>query len=65
MVTVMSQRHIIKVLVFLYTPTKRAVLLQAELPRLMLGAVLNGKTYVTIIEDGYNPFKDGHAPENH
>ena len=48
-----------------YSPAKRAVLLQAELARLMIMEVVNGKTYVTIIEDGCSPFQCAHVPNNH
>ena len=54
-----------KVSRFLYSPAKRAVLLQAELARLMIMAVVNGKTYVTIIEDGCSPFQCAHVPNKH
>ena len=50
---------------FLYSPAKRAVLLQAELARLMVMAVVNGKIYVTIIDNGCSPFRGAHVPNNH
>ena len=54
-----------KVSRFLYSSAKRAVLLQAELARLMIMAVVNGKTYVTIIEDYCSLFQCAHVPNNH
>ena len=49
----------------LYSPAKRAVLLQTEPARLVIMAVVNGKTYITIIDDGCSPFQCAHVPTNH
>ena len=51
-VTTMAQYTIIKVLDLLKHSAKRAVVLKAELERLMLLAIVKDGTSITIIEDG-------------
>ena len=66
MVIAMSQRTIIKVIVFFLNSAKQAVLLKAELERLMLLTITKGGTCVTIIEDDYYSRSQGaHVPETH
>ena len=65
MFTAMSQRTIIKVLGLFKHSAKRAVLLKAELERLMLLAIAKGGTYVIIIEDDYTRSQGAHVPEIH
>ena len=54
MFTAMSPRTIVKVLGNFKHSAKRAVLLKAELERLMLLAIAKDGTYTIIIEDDYS-----------
>ena len=65
MITAMSQHTMMKVLGLFIHSAKRAVLLKAELERLMLLAIVKGGTYVTTIEDNYSRSQGAHIPETH
>ena len=63
--TAMSQRTIIKVLGIFIHSAKRAVLLKAELERLMLLAIVKGGTYVISIKKDYSRSQGAYVPESH
>ena len=63
--TVMSRRAIIKVIGLFIHSAKRAVLLKAELERLMLLAIVKSATYVTIIDNDYSMSQGANVPGSH
>ena len=63
MVTGMSQHIIIKVLGLFMHSTNRAVLLKAELEKLILLVIVKGGTYVTTIENDYSRPQGAHVLE--
>ena len=65
MVTAMARHTIIEILGLCIHPSKRAVLLKAELERLMLLVMMKGGTYVTIIEDDYSRSQGNYVPGTH
>ena len=66
MVTAMSQRStMIKVLGLFVHSAKRAVLLKAELERLIFLAIVKDGTYFTVIEDDYSRSQGAYVPETH